>query len=275
VKPKYRGTMDFFNVFNLLKWWGNARLKNIRFSGGEPTLIPYLPLAVLLAVDEGVERVAISTNGSASPKLYKELVRCGMNDVSISLDACCAGTGDMMAGKSDVWKRVVDNITMLSELTYTTVGVVVTPDNASELKGIIEFADSLDVSDIRIVPSAQWNEFKTLDLNIHPEILRRYPILSYRIGNFLSGRNVRGMSKSDNPQCPLVLDDMAVIGKDHFPCIIYLREGGHPIGCIYSHRIREERRRWFECRNVFEDPICRRNCLDVCIDYNNKVKELT
>jgi hypothetical protein len=37
-----------------------------------------------------------------------------------------------------------------------------------------------------------------------------------------------------------------------------------------GENFREERNAWFETHNSHEDPICAKNCLDVCIDYNNK-----
>ena len=45
-----------------------------------------------------VKRIAISTNGSAPMKCYTRLIEAGVNDFSISLDACCASTGDAIAG---------------------------------------------------------------------------------------------------------------------------------------------------------------------------------
>ena len=33
---------------------------------------------------------------------------------------------------------------------------------------------------------------------------------------------------------------------------------------------RDERVDWSRNHNVFEDPICKNNCLDVCLQYNKK-----
>jgi hypothetical protein len=66
---------------------------------------------------------------------------------------------------------------------------------------------------------------------------------------------------------------MAVMGKLHYPCIIYLRESGQPIGTV-GPKMRHERERWSRTRDTHHDPICRRNCLDVCVAYNNRWEEL-
>jgi hypothetical protein len=71
-----------------------------------------------------------------------------------------------------------------------------------------------------------------------------------------------------------VLDDMAVMGGMHYPCIIYMREGGDPIGKAGTCHVREERAEWSRTHAVQLDPICDRNCLDVCVDYNNRHEEL-
>lgn len=85
---------------------------------------------------------------------------------------------------------------------------------------------------------------------------------------------MRGLSPGDSNRCRLVLDDMAVAGGKHYPCIIYLREGGQPIGEFGTQNMRQERAAWSAAHRSDEDPICSRNCLDVCIDYNNRYEEL-
>jgi hypothetical protein len=61
---------------------------------------------------------------------------------------------------------------------------------------------------------------------------------------------------------------MAVAQGKHFPCIVYMREGGQAIGNINCD-MREDRYQWFKNHDTHNDPICQKNCLDVCIDYNN------
>ena len=248
-------------------------IMNIRFSGGEPTLHPDIEEMVKIAKLMSVQRIAISTNGSLPFEKYKTLVDLGVNDFSISLDACCASTGDMMTGGVEgSWKIVTENIKRLSEITYITVGIVITEDNISEVNKIIAFADSLGVSDIRVIPSAQYNKFlrelKTLD----PKLYENRPILKYRVENASVNGHVRGLLENDSTRCPLVLDDIAVMGDNHYPCIIYMREKGKPIGKISDGRIKinEDRTSWFKTHQTHLDPICKKNCLDVCIEYNNK-----
>ena len=274
--PEDKGDMAFEDALDIIKKWSDHNLKNIRFSGGEPTLWPRLINLVEMSKRHfGIKRIALSTNGSANLDYYKLLHESGVNDFSISLDSCCAATANKLAGNLNIFDKVTNNIIELSKLTYVTVGVVITDDNQGELNNIIDYAHSLGVSDIRIIPAAQVRA-KHKDLML-TSVVQQYPILEYRVGNFLADKPVRGISEDDNNHCPLVLDDMAVMNGKHYPCIIYMREHGKEIGTVSGKdmsEIRRERQSWYMEHNCYQDPICRNNCLDVCVDYNNRVQEL-
>jgi MoaA/NifB/PqqE/SkfB family radical SAM enzyme len=262
------GVMPMERATHILDLWIKEGLRNVRFSGGEPLLYAGLGELVDRAKRGGVRRIAISTNGSASLTAYYDLVSRGVNDLSISLDGCCASTTDRMTGTCGYWDRIVTNIIALSKITYVTVGMVFTDENVEDCIEAVKFAASLGVSDIRVIPSAQYNE-ALLKLSALPDaFLARYPILAYRVRNIRAGRHVRGIPDGCENKCCLVLDDMAVAGKYHFPCIIYMREGGDPIGEV-SENMRVDRERWMVGHDPSSDPICKRNCIDVCIAHNS------
>jgi len=263
--------MPLDTALDVLDYWIKGRLKNVRFSGGEPTLYPHLVDLVQKCKSNKVKHIAVSTNGSAPFDYYQNLIELGVNDLSISLDSGCCAIGDKMTGGiRGSWDKVVENIRKLSQLTYISLGMVFTLENFDTCIEDVIFAHSLGASDIRVIPSAQYNKalFKLGDLPI--EVLDKYPILKYRVEHIRTEIPVRGLKPNDTHKCPLVLDDMAIAGKWHFPCIIYLREGGEPIGEI-SPRMREQRKDWFENHDTHTDRICLGNCLDVCRDYNNRV----
>jgi molybdenum cofactor biosynthesis enzyme MoaA len=271
IKKELRGDMKFEDAAWIVNLWSKAFLHNIRFSGGEPTIWSNLiELVKYTKSKSSIEHIALSTNGSASIEHYDKLLQSGVNDFSISLDACCSSTADKMAGTNSSFDHISEVIKYLSERTYCTVGVVLDDRNLNELKSIINYATDLGVSDIRIIPSAQYNRKLNIDIET------KYPILNYRLNNIKSGRHVRGIQQTDCHKCHLVKDDMAILNNYHFPCIIYMREQGNAIGTIDNksiEQIRTERKTWFEYHNSFDDSICRNNCLDVCIDHNNKVME--
>jgi pyruvate-formate lyase-activating enzyme len=267
------GEMDVQFAHRALDVWIEGGLRNVRFSGGEPLLYPRIVEVVERARAGGVRRIAISTNGSFPLARYEELFKAGVNDFSISLDACCAAGAREMSGRGltveDDWERLVYNIESLSRQTYVTVGVVVTEKTLKDLPRVVEFAHSLGVADIRIISAAQWNGVLRAVNEVAPEIIAAHPILAYRAGHIRSGRNVRGLQRRDSDRCALALDDSVIAGRFHFPCVIYMREGGNPIGHVGSE-MRTERTRWSSTHDTQTDPICKANCLDVCIDYNNE-----
>ncbi len=270
MKKEDNGNISREDAFNIVKMWASNGLKNIRFSGGEPTLWQYLPEIVEFSKLKNVERIALSTNGSDDLDYYMKLAEIGVNDFSISLDSCCSSIGKKMSGGINIWDKVIFNIKELSKIMYTTVGLTLTEDNSLEVNNIIEFASNLGVRDIRIIPAAQISK-NLSNLHISKEILDIHPILKYRYSNFRNGKKVRGLSSFDSNKCKLVLDDMAVLNNKHYPCIIYMREHGNPIGIMNNiENVRNEREYWYKNHNCFNDKICRNNCLDVCVDFNNK-----
>ena len=269
---KTRGTLSFERAKHMVDIYKSHRLRNIRFSGGEVTLLPYLVDLVKYTANVDIGRIAISTNGSAPFGLYKELFNEGVNDFSISLDACCTSTSSTMAGKDGYYETILENIKKLSELTYVTVGVVLNDENVNEAENIVALAHSLGVDDIRIIPSAQYGESLGFIPEIEEEVLEKNPILKYRINNLKEGQSLRGLGAGDSRKCYLGLDDMVIAGNSHFPCVIYMREAGEPVGSVDEKsmtEIRQERLEWIEKTNCLTDPICKANCLDVCRAYNN------
>lgn len=273
-----KGHMPLKDILHVIDLWSKHDIQNIRLSGGEPTLHPNIKEIVkyIKEVCKDIKHIAISTNGYSDIKLYKELISLGVNDYSISLDACCSSVGDMMSGGvKGSWNMVVQNIKELSKITYITVGMVFDEKNKHEIKKSIEFASSLGVSDIRVITAAQFNDFSVFkNIDINEEILSKHPILKYRFNHFKNNIDVRGITEKDCHTCHLMQDDFIIKGDYQYQCVIHMREHGTPIGNIKNKtmdQIRQERIEFMNKTNTYKNKICRENCLDVCIDYNNKV----
>ena len=273
VPELVKGNINFHDTLNLLEL---LKPDAVRFTGGEPTLYDNNALMMLVyACSSFANYIALSTNGTAPLKFYKELISAGVNDFSISLDGACCAVGDTMSGGViGAWDTVVSNIKILSELVYVSVGMVFTEQNVHQCKEAVLFADSLGVSDIRVIPASQYNKALIMLKDLPTNIRLSHNILNYRINNLKNGIQMRGIDTSIEPEykCPLVLDDVMIAGKYHFPCPIYFRENGNPIGII-SSELRNDRLKWFKETNCSNDVICRTNCLDVCHDYNKKWQE--
>jgi MoaA/NifB/PqqE/SkfB family radical SAM enzyme len=222
---------------------------------------------------KGVEHIALATNGSFPLNLYRRLIDLGVDDFAVSLDACCSLVGKAMSGGVGDWERVVSNIRSLSKLTHTSVGIVLNEGNIAQGRQTIQFAQDLGVADIRVIPSSQYNHSKAELYDFSEEVIARYPFLKFRSDNFKVGKTIRGLSNQDSNRCYFVQDDMIVANSWHYPCVIYMREGGNPIGKLGSD-FRQQRVAWSKAHNCFSDPICSAYCLDLYRQYNVRANEL-
>jgi MoaA/NifB/PqqE/SkfB family radical SAM enzyme len=264
--------MDNNLALGVIEQWLGSGLKNIRFSGGEPTLYKRLPLLVRKCKQGGVERIGISSNGSSSFHIYEQLIQEGVNDIAISLDACYPSLADNIARVNSQWAKVIQNIRRLSKMTYVTTSIVLSNENIGQVNEIISLTNDLGVADIRFVTASHDEQLILKIQDIPAGILDKYPILRYRVKNFKAGRQIRGLQSTDTHKCYLVLDDNVVAGKWHYPCGVYLREGGMPIGEI-NPCMRRQRIEWLIATDIHTDEICRQFCSDIYVDYNNKFEE--
>lgn len=265
-RPKQVPDIDIQEAEKTIRAWAGQGLFAIRFSGGEPTHHPRLSYLAQVAKKAGIEKIAISTNGTAPAEIYLQLLDDGVNDFSVSFDACCAADFGKMCGKPKLFERVLENIGILASKTYVTLGVVLTERNAEYAGMILAHAKALRVADVRLIPSAQSVEH-TLPASLEEHV--EWPIFQYRLRNAKNGIPVRGLGERCSENCNLVLDDMLVVDGMHYPCVVYWREGGEPIGEWRANMdSRHERATWRREHAPKKDPICKANCLDVCRDYN-------
>lgn len=250
----------------------------VRFTGGEPTLHRGLPEMVRIARTLGIPKIAVSTNGSARPELYRTLVEAGVNDFSISADCQDLELAVKLSGKEGAWERVKSNIRMLSGLTYVNIGTTITADNLDRIPETLQFLGDLGVADIKLATATQFQReipVEVLD-RINPDLLARMPVLRYRVEHYREGRPVRGLVEGrDSHHCWWVQDDIVLTPDGHYPCIVYPREKGVPIGPLGSVReMRETRLAWAKAGDTHTDAICRPYCMDIFADCNRRIEDL-
>ncbi|MFZ3587732.1 GTP 3',8-cyclase MoaA [Bacillus sp. DJP31] len=86
-------------------------VKKIRITGGEPLMRKDLPLLISkLRKIQGVEDVAMTTNGYFLPKFAKELRQAGLDRVSISLDSLKDEVFGKINGRGVTVQSVLDGI---------------------------------------------------------------------------------------------------------------------------------------------------------------------
>jgi MoaA/NifB/PqqE/SkfB family radical SAM enzyme len=244
---------------------GITGLKYIQFTGGEPTVNFELPRMVeYCSLKADIPRISLSTNGSAKLDTYLRLFDLGINDFTISLDAPNSALAKQFIGSDKYFERIIDNIKRLSALTYVATTIVINEKNINNAVDIIQLAHDLGAHDIRINSSAQYNKLLS-DINVNDEVLSSHPNLKYRLHNASNKRNIRGNPRAMH--CYMLYDDCVVAGEYHYPCYVYMREGGAPVGKV-SPGFRRDRINWLWSHCPQEDPICRKYCLDALVDLN-------
>jgi len=252
-------------------------LQELRLSGGEPTLVPWLPDLVALAHQHGV-RVAVSSNGYSPIPTYEALVKAGVAEFSISLDSVDPDEADKLSGgRKHVLERVectIRAVTALGAKVYIGMTCCASKLSAEGTRAAVERIAALGATDIKIMSIAQ--EGGILDTSwLSPDLADRFPFLAWRATHFRQGRDVRGLCGTDCAKCALVLDDVTIAGDKHYLCNVYFREGGQAIGPVADGRtMLEARAAWYETHDSQKDPICSQMCMDLLVAYNNRVRDL-
>ena len=265
-------------VTTLLTDLAGHRLQAVRFTGGEPTLHRDLVGMVKTAALLAIPHRAISTNGAARPELYDQLVEAGVNDFSISADCQDLELAAKLSGMPGTWDRVKANIRMLSALVPVTIGTTITRENLDKIPDTMQFLGDLGVRDIKLATATQFVGEIPLDVldRIPQALLDRMPVLRYRVDHYRAGRSVRGLVEGrDSHRCMWVQDDIVLTPDGHYPCIVYPRERGTCIGPLKTvSEMRADRLAWALSRDTFEDPICKRYCMDIFADCNKRIQDL-
>jgi MoaA/NifB/PqqE/SkfB family radical SAM enzyme len=233
---------------------------------------------VRIARDLGISKIAISTNGAARPELYRELVAEGVDNFSISADCRDLELAAKLSGRPGTWNRVKENIRMLSGLCYVNTGTTITAENLDQIPDTLQFLGDLGVADIKLSTATQFQGAIPLTLldKIPQALFDRMPILRYRIEHYRQGRPVRGLVEGrDSHHCWWVQDDIVLTPDGHYPCIVYPREKGRPIGPLKTvAEMRAARLTWALSRDTFEDPICSPYCMDIFAECNKRIEDL-
>jgi cyclic pyranopterin phosphate synthase len=74
-------------IVNLVRAFVSLGVRKLRITGGEPLLRPGLPALVdQLASIDGLDDIALTTNGVMLPRLAEDLAEAGLNRLTVSLD---------------------------------------------------------------------------------------------------------------------------------------------------------------------------------------------
>jgi radical SAM protein with 4Fe4S-binding SPASM domain len=124
----------------LWKIFHDAKVPSVSFTGGEPTLVPELPVLVAYAKKLGM-RVNLITNGTKiTQQLAKDLADSGLDSAQVSIEGVTAATHDRTVGLKGAFEKSVRAISSLKKVGILThSNTTMTADNMAECRELPEF----------------------------------------------------------------------------------------------------------------------------------------
>lgn len=286
---QYPAAFDLASFRSMLARLDPTPVRHIHFTGGEAGLVRDLPGMVALARRRGVPGLSITSNGSLPPPFYRTLVESGLNEVRITLSARDAGTGELLAGREQAWDRAVASVRLLTGLRdagwplFVIVNTVISERNRMDADNIVDFLLSLGIDDMKLITVVQRKE----DLGNFPEAervvdgvrraLARYPeaslpLLRRKLQTVFSPDAIGLDAVPPDPawRCYIPLTERTVDSLHYYPCSVYRREGGAPLGSVVEpQRVQMAKSIDFVLNgDCTSDPICRRYCLHCTRTFN-------
>jgi len=142
--PQHR-LLSFEHIERFVRIFASLGISKIRITGGEPLMRPRLSeLIRRLSKIEGINDLAITTNGMLLADQLPELVRCGLKRINISLDTLNEATFKLLARREGLVK-VLDGIAATKafpELRVRLNALILREVNYDDILPLADFARS-------------------------------------------------------------------------------------------------------------------------------------
>lgn len=154
-----RHQMSMDDVKSLIDAFVRSGMRQVTYSGGEPTLYPHLKEAVSYAGEHGMI-VHMNTNGYLLTKrLANELSELGLSQVEINIDSIHPGNHNTTRGMKGSFNKAIRALKNARDAGMTSVmQTVITRGNQDEIVNIAKLARSIGVQRYRlwdVMPSGE------------------------------------------------------------------------------------------------------------------------
>ncbi|MEZ6015794.1 MAG: radical SAM protein [Planctomycetota bacterium] len=295
-RPQRAETFDLLRFDAMLAEHGATPIDHLHFTGGEASLSRELPAMVRRAKERGVGCVSITSNGTLAPSAYVRLIEAGIDEVRISIDEAHAALGQGDTHEPSGQGRALATVRALGALRaaglpfFLILNTVVEPRRCADLPALVRFLLSLGADDLKLITSVDDKEalgafegraevVAELERLLATYPLDRFPLLRRKVRTVFSAETI-GLETVRAPangdwRCYIPLTERTVDGRYYYPCSVYLREGGAPLGAL-DEASDEQRRKTadFVARgDCLTDPICARYCLHCTREFNVAANE--
>ena len=292
--PQRARSLDLAGFAALLASHGDTPIEHLHFTGGEASLLRELPAMVTMAKAHGVRCVSITTNGTLPPPTYVALVHAGIDEIRVSIDDAhgggCAG-GEL---RPATWQRSLATVQALGALRaagapfFLILNTVVERRNRERLPALLHTLLALHPDDVKLITSV--DEKHDLGAFAGAEAVlaalaalllaypaERFPLLRRKLRTVFAddaiGLATARPAADGSWRCYIPLTERTVDGEYYYPCSVWLREGGAPLGRTDEPQAEQRRKSaafvsGHDCRR---EPICQRYCLHCTRQFNDAV----
>lgn len=193
--------MTFEQIHQVVHAFAQIGVAKVRITGGEPLLRKGLPdLVETLSQIQGVDDLALTTNGLLLQQMARPLFESGLNRITLSLDSLDPQTFAKMNGDRGQLKQILAGIETAEKVGFKSLKINVVVQKGTNEKGILDllsyFRHSnhvvrlIEFMDVgtenhwqyhQVVPSAELRDqihqkwpLKALEENYPGEVARRY-----------------------------------------------------------------------------------------------------
>ena len=178
--------LSFEEITRLVRLFAAAGVTKLRLTGGEPLLRRDLPaLITMLAAVEGIEDIALTTNGSLLAARAAQLAEAGLSRVTVSLDALDDATFAAMNGVNVKVGRVLEGIDAAAAAGLAPVKVNMVVKRGVNDHAILDMAEYFrgrghTLRFIEFMDVGSTNQWQLADVvsarEIHDRIAARWPL---------------------------------------------------------------------------------------------------
>lgn len=245
--------LSFDEIETLVRGFARLGVSKLRLTGGEPLLRKGLPeLVARLAMIEGIEDLALTTNASLLARYAQALRAAGLSRVTVSLDTLDGATFAVLSGGRGRIEDVLHGIGAAMAAGFAPIklncvvqrgvndaGIEEIAAYAREHGHLLRFIEYMDVgtcngwSRARVVPSAELRDrlhacwpLRPLDPNYRGEVASRYAYVD-------GGGEVGFVSSISEPFCGDCHRARVSADGTLYTCLFGI--GGHDLRPLLAH----------------------------------------
>ncbi|MDX6223479.1 MAG: 3,8-cyclase [Frankiales bacterium] len=134
--------LSFEEITRVVRLMTDLGVRKVRLTGGEPLLRRDLDqLVAAIAAIDGVEDLAMTTNGALLPTHAQALRRAGLHRITVSLDSVDPGVFTAMADTAVPLSQVLDGVAAAQDAGFTAIKLNAVVQRGVNEGGVLDLVD--------------------------------------------------------------------------------------------------------------------------------------